>query len=55
MSRIYIVSDVPKAQTVLLGGYGVEYLTGVNKNKVIFVSSLSEVLELKDDEEVIFL
>jgi len=55
VSRIYIVSDVPKAQTVLLGGYGVEYLTGVNKNKVIFVSSLSEVLELKDDEEVIFL
>jgi len=55
VSRIYIVSNVPRAQTVLLGGYGIEYLTGVNRDKVIFVSSLSEVLELKDDEEVIFL
>lgn len=55
VSRIYIVSGGLKVQTVLLGGYGVEYLTGVDRNKVIFVSSIDEMTELHDDEAVIFL
>ena len=55
VSRIYIVSNVPRAQTVLLGGYGIEYLTGVNRDKVIFVSSLNEVPEGLPDWAVISL
>src|SRR3989338_7808306 len=55
VSRIYIVSNVPRAQTVLLGGYGIEYLTGVNRDKVIFVSLLSEAPEGLPDWTVISL
>lgn len=53
VSRIYIVSDGLKARTVLLGGYGVEYLTGVSRDKVIFVNSEDEIPEPKSDAAII--
>jgi hypothetical protein len=40
---IYIVSGNSSVKTVLLKGWGVEYLLGVSRDKVIFVTSSDEV------------
>jgi hypothetical protein len=53
VSRIYIVSESSKAQTVLLGGYGVEYLTGIDRYKISFIGSEKNILGWTDDVMVI--
>ncbi len=52
---LYIVSGDRGAETVLLNGWGVEYLSGVNQENVQFVSSVDEIPDIAEKKTIIFL